>query len=140
MTNGARLSSDGRSLTVRLPMAFARRGGRKLVISPEKAESGIPMRTRVDNAIIKAIARGFRWRRLLETGAHASFEELACAEKINPSYVSRVVRLTLLAPSIVEAILDGRQSPGMKLGDLMKPFPVAWAEQEPIQIMGHLNG
>ena len=50
----------------------------------------------------------------------------AASEKINSSYVSRVLRLTLLAPDIVEAILDGRQPEGMTLPKLMKPFPVEW--------------
>ena len=56
-------------------------------------------------------------------------DELARAEKINPSYVSRVLRLTLLAPSIVESILDGRQPAEMTLAVLMEPFAVAWQEQ-----------
>jgi hypothetical protein len=58
-------------------------------------------------------------------------EELAAAEKINSSYVSRVLRLTLLAPDIVEAILDGRQPAKMTLAELMKPFPVSWNQQFP---------
>ena len=79
--------------------------------------------------MIKAIARGFRWRKLLETGVYATVEELAAAEKINPSYVSRVLRLTLLAPDIVEAILDGRQPAEMTLAALMRPFAVGWERQ-----------
>ena len=79
--------------------------------------------------MVKALARAFRWRKLMETGAHGTVEEIAAAEKINASYVSRVLRLTLLAPDIVEAILDGRQPPEMTLAVLMTPFPVAWAEQ-----------
>jgi hypothetical protein len=62
----------------------------------------------------------------LETGAYATVEDIASAEKINPSYVGRVLRLTLLAPDIVEAILDGRQPPGLTLAALMEPFAVAW--------------
>ena len=79
--------------------------------------------------MIKAIARGFRWRRLLETGVYGTIEEIAAAEKINSSYVSRVLRMTLLAPSVVEAILDGRQPTKVTLAVLMRPFPVAWKEQ-----------
>ena len=79
--------------------------------------------------MIKAIARGFRWRKLLETGVYGTIDEIAKAEKINPSYVSRVLRLTLLAPSIVESILDGRQPSEMTLAGLMRPFSVAWKEQ-----------
>ena len=79
--------------------------------------------------MIKAIARGFRWRRLLETGVYGTIEEIAAAEKINSSYVSRLLRMTLLAPNIVEAILDGRQPTKVTLAVLMRPFPVAWEEQ-----------
>ena len=79
--------------------------------------------------MFKALARGFRWRKLLETGVYGTIEEIATAEKINSSYVSRVLRMTLLAPSVVEAILDGRQPAEMTLAVLMRPFPVAWEEQ-----------
>ena len=79
--------------------------------------------------MFKAIARGFRWRKLLETGAYGPIEEIAAAEKINSSYVSRLLRMTLLAPDIVEAILDGRQPAEMTLAGLMAPFAVAWKEQ-----------
>ena len=94
----ARLNQDGRCITVRVPMAFTKRGGRKLVISPDGVATVASTRPRVDNTMVKALARAFRWRKLLETGAHATIEEIAAAEKINPSYVSRVLRLTLLAP------------------------------------------
>ena len=117
------------SITIHVPMTFRKRGGRKQVITPEGASSWAPARARVDSTIIKAVARAFRWRRLLETGVYATVEEIAAAEKINPSYVSRVLRLTLLAPAIVEAILDGRQPPELTLAMLMKPFPVGWREQ-----------
>ncbi|MCM8626478.1 hypothetical protein [Accumulibacter sp.] len=125
----SRLSADGRTLTVSVPMTFTKRGGRKLVISPDGTPSWAPPRRRVDNAMVKALARAFRWRKLMETGAYGTVEEIAAAEKINASYVSRVLRITLLAPNIVEAILDGRQPPEMTLAALMRPFPVAWREQ-----------
>jgi hypothetical protein len=79
--------------------------------------------------MVKAIARAFRWREMLENGAHATIAEIAAAEKINESYVSRVLRLTLLSPDIVEAILDGRQPAEMTLAALMQPFAVEWREQ-----------
>jgi hypothetical protein len=56
------------------------------------------LRTRIDNAMVNAIARGFRWREMLETGTHATIAEIAAAEKINESYAGRVLRLTRLAP------------------------------------------
>jgi hypothetical protein len=124
-----RLSPDGRTLTVRVPMTFTQRGGRKLLISPDGAPSWAPPRRRVDNAMVKALARAFRWRKMLETGVYNTVEEIAAAEKINASYVSRVLRLTLLAPDIVETILDGRQPAETTLAVLMNPFPLAWGEQ-----------
>lgn len=125
----ARLSDDGRTLTVRVPVAFAKRGGRKSVISPDGVSTVMSSRASVDSTLVKALARAFRWRKLLETVVCATIDEMAAAERINASYVCRVLRLTLLAPDIVEAILDGRQPGEMTLAVLMKPFPVGWGEQ-----------
>ena len=79
--------------------------------------------------MVKAIARAFRWRELLEDGTHATIAEIAAAEKINESYVGRVLRLTLLAPDIVEAILGGRQPADITVAVLMRRFPVGWRAQ-----------
>jgi hypothetical protein len=117
------------TVTVEVPFTIRKRGGRKQVITPDGASAWVSPRTRIDSTMIKAIARGFRWRRLLETGVYGTIEEIAAAEKINSSYVSRLLRMTLLAPYIVEAILDGRQPTEVTLTVLMRPFPVAWEEQ-----------
>jgi hypothetical protein len=79
--------------------------------------------------MIKAIARAHRWKRRLEIGQYASVTEIAATEKINQSYVCRVLRLTLLAPAIVEAILDGKQPPELQMDALLRPFPVEWGNQ-----------
>jgi hypothetical protein len=113
-------------LTVHIPLTVRRRGGRKVVIAPDGTESPIIAAARIDSTLVKALARAFRWRRMLETGRYATIDELAAAEKINGSYVSRIVRLTLLAPDIVEAILEGRQAAEMTLPVLMGPFSVEW--------------
>jgi hypothetical protein len=113
---------------VQIPFAIRKRGGRKLVLVPG-GNDAVPDRPRVDNAMIKALARAFRWRKMLETGVYGTIEELAAAEKINSSYVSRILRLTLLAPAIVEAILDGRHPTELTLAIIMKPLPVLWNEQ-----------
>lgn len=128
MTSGSKLSKDRRTLTVCMPFAIKKRGGRKLVIAPDGANWTAPQ-VHIDNTMVKAIARAHRWKRLLEGGPYASVAELAAAEKINQSYVCRVLRLTLLAPDIVEAILNGRQWPELQMDKLLKPFPVEWAEQ-----------
>ena len=119
------------SLTVRVPLAIWRRGGRKIVVTPEGELAWMPMppRARVDSTLVKALARAHRWKRLLENGTYASISELAKAEKIDRGYLGRILQLALLAPDIVEAILDGRQPPELGLPRLMKPFPVTWSEQ-----------
>ena len=117
------------TVTVEVPFTIRKRGGRKQVITPDGASAWVSPRTRIDSTMIKAIARGFRWRKLLETGVYGTIEEIAATEKINSSYVSRLLRMTLLAPYIVEAILDGRQPTKVTLAVLMRPFPVAWKEQ-----------
>ena len=71
----------------------------------------------------------FRWREMLETGTHATIAEIAAAEKINESFVGRVLRLTLLAPDIVEAILGGRQPADLQLELLLRPVPSDWTDQ-----------
>jgi len=118
------------TLTVKVPFTVRKRGGRKLVLAPDGAEID-HSRPRIDNAMVKALARAFRWRKLLETGVHGTFAELAAAEKISESYVGRVLRLTLLAPEIVEAILAGRQSEGVTLAGLMRTCPLEWKLQRP---------
>ncbi len=129
MTKAAAIASDHDTITVHVPLTFAKRGGRKQIILPDGSSLSAPPRARVDNAMVKAIARGYRWRTLLDSGVHTTVDDIATAEKINPSYVSRVLRLTLLAPIIVEAILDGKQEPHVTLHALMKPFPVEWEKQ-----------
>jgi len=124
----ATLDARTNTITISIPFKMRKRGGRKLILAPDGAEWA-PARAQVDSAMVKALARAFRWRRLLEAGAYATIDELAAAERINPSYVSRLLRLTLLAPTIVEAILDGRQSKKMTLATIMEPFPVEWKQQ-----------
>ena len=119
---------DGQTLTVRVPLTSRRRGGRKQVVTPDGA-IWATSKPQVDNTLVKAIARAHRWKQMLESGQFASVTELAEAEKINQSYLCRVLRLTLLAPNIIEAILDGMQATDLKMDALLKPMPLEWAEQ-----------
>ena len=88
---------------------------------------------KTDNTLVKALARAFRWKRMLETGEFATIAELAeLAERegIASYYMTRVLRLTLLAPNITEAILDGQQGPEVTLARVLEPFSPEWLEQE----------
>ncbi|WP_449619228.1 hypothetical protein [Roseovarius salis] len=84
---------------------------------------------RTDNTLIKALARAFRWKSMLESGEFATIAELAAREGIAPSYMTRVLRLTLLAPDIIEGILDGKQGPEVTLARVLEPFPEEWDAQ-----------
>jgi hypothetical protein len=114
------------TVTVRVSMIFELRGGCKTVIAPSIDQKIQP---RYDNAVLKAIARAYYWRRLIENKQYASITELAKGEGLNQTYACRVLRLTLLSPEIVETILDGRQQAGVSLKQLLKPFSQNWNEQ-----------
>jgi hypothetical protein len=127
-----KIKSDGKSITVRVPISIRKRGGRKLVQAPD-GTLVITQRLvcqNVDGPMQKAIARSFRWREMLESGQHSTIKEIAEEEKINESYIARVLRLTLLAPDIVESILRGDQPVAITLATLMRPLPVLWADQD----------
>lgn len=114
------------TVTLHVPFRFVKRGGRKEMQLPDDVTR--PRRT--DNTLIKALARAFRWKRMLEAGEFATIAELAEYEGIAPSYMTRVLRLTLLAPDVIEAILDGQQGLELALGRLLAPFPTDWKRQQ----------
>jgi hypothetical protein len=118
-------------ITVCMPQNVRRRPGRKTVVMPIPAASidTANATTRGDPALVKALARGFRWRRLLEEGRYASIRDLAAAERVDRAYVGRVLNPTLLAPEVVEAILDGRHPQEMPLAALLEGALAERAEQ-----------
>ena len=113
------------TVTLHVLFRVVKRGGRKAMQAP----AGAPEQRRPDDALVKALARAFRWKRMLDAGEFATLGELAERERIAPSYMTRVLRLTLLAPDHVEAILDGRQGPEVTLARVLEPFPAEWGEQ-----------
>jgi hypothetical protein len=122
------ISQDGRTARLSIAVSFLQRGGRKQILSPAGAAPWSPA-PRMDSALVKAVVRAHRWRQMIESGKYASSAEMAKAEKVNDSYLSRILRLTLLAPDIIEAILTGRQPSTLQLGELLKPLPAAWELQ-----------
>lgn len=121
---------DGKTITVRIPMTFKRQGGRKVIIAPDGGDAWAPAKPRRDETLIRALARAHRWKCLLEDGTYRSAAEIGEAEKVDPSFVNRLLRLTLLAPDIKEVILDGRQPKSIQLQDLMRNMPSEWEEQQ----------
>ncbi len=113
------------TVTLHVPFRIVKRGGRKEMRLPEGAAAP----RQAYNALVKALARAFRWKRMLDSGEFTTIGELAEREGIAVSYVTSVLRLTLLAPDIVKAILDGTQAPGVTPARLREPFPVEWERQ-----------
>ena len=116
------------SITVRLPLAIRHRPGRKTVVIP-MADGVAPVTTRADPALVKALARAFRYQQMLDEGRYASITEMAAAERLQRGYLGSLLRLTLLAPKTIEALLDGRDQPKCSLPQLLQPFPTIWLEQ-----------
>lgn len=123
--------NSANTITVNVPIAFKRRRGRKRVVAPDGTEltPASPSLGEIDSALVKAIARAFRWQRMLESGEHATLRELANAERVDTAYVSRVMRLTLLAPTVIEAILAGRQSDAITIHAMSTQLPLLWSAQ-----------
>ena len=120
---------DGSTITVHIPMTWKRRGGRKVIIAPDGSYAWVPPKPRPDNTLIRGLARAHRWKRMLEERKYRSAGELAEAEGVTRSFVNRLLRLTLLAPDIVEAILEGRQPKAMQLEDVTRAMPSEWEAQ-----------
>ena len=128
-TKPSRKTVEDAVLVVSIPVSFLQRGGRKQIVVPPGTADWQPRANRCENSLINALAKAHRWRRLIETGKYTSAAELSRAEGINESYLCRVLRLTLLAPDIVSAILDGRQPRTLELQSLLKPLPPDWGAQ-----------
>ena len=124
------------TITIHVPFRIVKRGGRKAIIPPSGVSTARP---RSDNALIKAVARAFRWKRMLDSGAFISITEIAARESMSFTYMSRVLRLSLLAPDIVDAIMVGHQPQMMKLADLMNELPVEWELQHALWLIDARN-
>jgi hypothetical protein len=129
MRKGVETRLDGSTLVVRIPMRFQRRGGRKRIVAPDGSELAPNSKPHPDGTLVKALARAWRWQRLLDDGVYATVSEIGDAESISKSYVSRILRLALLAPDIIEAILAGKADQSLMLEQLERPLPATWEEQ-----------
>lgn len=113
------------TMTIHVPFRLVKRGGRKEMQLPEAK----PAQRRPDEALVMALARAFRWKRMLDSGEVASAAEIAQREGIARSYVARLLQLTLLAPDIVQAILDGLDSGARSVEAFKGSIPLEWSEQ-----------
>jgi hypothetical protein len=122
------LGAELRTLTIRIPMRLRRRGGRKLIVTPEGAALPRAKPAR-DETLVRALMKAHRWRRRIESGGAKSITDLAEQEGVTVAFVCRLLPLTCLAPDIVEAIIDGRQRKGLRLAEMLGNGPLGWEEQ-----------
>ncbi|MDP8225024.1 MAG: hypothetical protein P9L99_16815 [Candidatus Lernaella stagnicola] len=124
------LQRNGENIRIHIPLKFKKRGGRKEIITPEDYQATDMGRSKTQRPLVVALARTSRWPELLETGKIASIAALAKRLRVDRAYVSRILDLTLLAPDIIDAILDGREPSGLSLARLTKKqIPLLWEEQ-----------
>jgi hypothetical protein len=126
---GVQTRLDGTTLVIRIPMRFQRRAGRKRIVAPDGSAIVPTLKPRSDGTLVKALARAWRWQRQLDEGAYSSVSDIGEAEGISKSYVSRILRLALLAPDIMETILAGGADYALTLETLERPLPASWDEQ-----------
>jgi len=117
-----REESEGDIIVIEIPFKLRRRGGRKQVVVPDNTPSA-------PTQLQFALARAFHWRKMLDEGEVGSLQELAVILGIEETKVARQLRMTLLAPDIVEAVLDGMEPEGLTLVQLYKGIPILWEEQ-----------
>lgn len=122
------LRVQGNIISIKVPLNMKRHGGRKCILIPKNVRITSPQ-AKPDETMVKALARAWMWQTELDKGKCNTIEELAAKHSINPSYVSRILRLNLLSPAIKQAILDGTQPRAFTLQDMLKPFPECWKEQ-----------
>ena len=129
MKQGIETRLDGETLVVRIPMRFYRRGGRKRIVAPDGSDIVPTSKPQPDGTLLKALARAWRWQRMLDQGLYTSISEIGDAENISKSCISRILRLALLASDIVDVILAGRTDQGVMWEQRERPLPASWEEQ-----------
>jgi hypothetical protein len=136
MPSQPKANGTPQTLTVRLPLTLRRYGGRKAVVVPNESQPAT-RRHEPLSPLVRALARAYHWQKLIETGEFSSIAELAAAEHIDKSYVSKMIRLTLLAPDIVELILKGGEP--IKIDVLKQPFSIEWSAQRDALIAANVK-
>lgn len=126
---GRKVWVEDKTIVIRIPMAFKKRGGRKEIVLPEGVDTADSPKPQPQRPLVVALAKAFKWQKMMESGEVKSLEELGKSEDVDRTYVRRILRLAMLAPDIVAAILDGTESSGLSLRKLSKDIPILWDEQ-----------
>jgi hypothetical protein len=126
---GRRDETGRHDAVARIPSRFQRRGGRKRIVAPDGSEIAPSTMLEPDGSLVKALVRAWRWQRMLDEGVYTSVSEIGDAENISKSYVSRILRLALLAADVVEGMVAGTADQALVLDRLERQLPTSWEEQ-----------
>lgn len=126
---GLQVRRDGEAVLVHVPIQFRKRNGRRLIVTPGARPAKAQPRRDANETLVEAVAKAYRWQEQIESSKYASLEDLAKGLKLDRSYVGRMLRLTSLAPDIVEAIVRGKEPEGISLRQLRDGVPLSWQEQ-----------
>ena len=118
------------NLRIHIPMHIRRMRGRKMIFAPQALDREVPdSPSDVQEAVVQALGRALSWSEAIENGEFGSVTELARHLDMDNSYVVRILKLTTLAPDIIEAILNGEEPSGLSLARLIRTFPMDWERQ-----------
>ncbi|NQU75807.1 MAG: hypothetical protein HQ546_05785 [Planctomycetes bacterium] len=131
---GLRVRRDGDAVVVHIPMRLRHRNGRQMILTDGESPATVTTQCDANHTLIEAIAKAHRWQEQLESGEYAGVEDLAQALGVDRTYVGRMLRLTSLAPNIIEAVLRGDEPEGISLEKLRKSLPVRWDEQRKVYV------
>ena len=115
---------DAGNLIVRVPVKFSHVSGRK------KIETSHSTEFQTNSPILRAIARGMAWLRMLDEGKVSSIHDLADTLKLERKYVRYTLRLAFLSPRVIRAIMQGQEPDGLSLASLRRLTTANWSEQE----------
>lgn len=119
--------AEPETLRVHIPLTLRNRGGRPRILPPKEIE--VAMERGQDARLLRAIGRAWDWRRRLERGDVNTIADLARAEGISDRYVSRVIRLAWLSPSVLERLVLRREPTMLSIFDLCGVAELPWVEQ-----------
>ncbi len=121
------MSGSSETIRVVIPLSIRKRNGRPKILPPDDhcAREG---RTH-DPHVLRAVARAWKWRRQIESGAVSTIQDIAEAENVSDRFVGRMIRLAYLAPSVLEALVIARRPLAIPINNLMTVAELPWDGQ-----------
>ena len=121
------MSASSDTIRVVIPLSIRKRNGRPKILPPDD-HCARESRAQ-DPHVLRAVARAWKWRRQLESGAVSTIQDIALAENVSDRFVGRMIRMAYLAPSVLEALVIARRPPAIAINDLNAVAEWPWDGQ-----------